>query len=345
MAKLKDIAELVGVSISTVSRVMKNDLSRSVSEDTRRRIREAAEKLDYKGARSEVKPSTFRIGCVVAAPQNKYNNPYFMVILGGIERSMEEAGLRLEFIFSVEKPTDLQQLQQLVKEQHVDGIIVVERIEPNAYNWIKENVRAVVGVDLPDLSVPVVCYDRMGAAQSAVEYLIRSGHKRIGYLGGSEYNDYYRLEKRYLGYEKAMREAGLEIDDSWVLDVKWDVSLSYELTKQAFEQNRSVPTAIFAASDTMAIAAMRAASERGLRIPEDIAFFGVDNIEISEYTSPPLSTIHVPKMEMGSYAVKLLFSYLNQEYTLPVRMTVPHQLIVRRSSGVVSDVEVVKSGV
>ncbi|MCM3748054.1 LacI family transcriptional regulator [Paenibacillus pasadenensis] len=332
MAKLKDIAEMVGVSISTVSRVMKNDFSRSVSEETRRKIREAAEKLDYKGVRNEAKPSSYRIGCVVAAPQNKYNNPYFMVILGGIERALEEAGLRLEFTFSIEKPADLQQLQQLVREQHIDGIIIVERIDPDAYRWIKDNVRAVIGVDLPDRSVPVVGYDRMGAAQEAVEYLIRSGHKRIGYLGGSEYHDFYRLEKRYLGYEKAMREAGLSIDDDWVIDVKWDVALSYELTKKAFERNGSAPTAIFAASDTMAIAAMRAASEHGLRIPEDIAFFGVDNIEISEFTSPPLSTIHVPKMEMGIYAVKLLYSYLNGDYSLPVRMTVPHQLIIRRSS-------------
>ena len=83
----------------------------------------------------------------------------------------------------------------------------------------------------------------------------------------------------------------------------------------------------------MAIAAMRAAAEQGLKIPEDIAFFGVDNIEISEFTSPPLSTIHVPKLEMGMFAVKMLLDYLNNRYTVPVKLIVPYTMMLRRSSG------------
>jgi Transcriptional regulators len=337
MAKLKDIAEQVGVSISTVSRVMKNDSTRSVSEETRKRIWETAEKLGYKasrsdkGGRSESKAAA-HIGCVVAIPQNKYNNPYFSVILEGIEKELGEIGLRLEFVYSIENQGDIQQLQSLVKEHRIDGMIIVERIDSDAYQWIKSNVKVVVGVDLSDKSIPVVCYDREGAAKEAVAHLIKQGHKRIGYIGGPELSDPFRQEKRFLGYQSAMREAGLETDDNWIIDVKWDVSLSYELTKQAFEKEGYAPTAIFAASDMMAIAAMRAATERGLRIPEDIAIVGVDNIEISEFTSPPLTTIHVPKIEMGMYAVKLLLDYMNNRYALPVRVTIPYRMVYRRSS-------------
>ncbi|MDQ1235414.1 LacI family transcriptional regulator [Paenibacillus sp. SORGH_AS306] len=338
MAKLKDIAERVGVSISTVSRVMKNDANRSVSEETRKKIWDTAAELGYNKTRSSTtkkdeQTTAYRIGCVVAKPQNKYNNPYFSVILEGIEKELSRRGMRLEFVFSIENPTDTEQLKHLVHEHQINGMLVVERIEQEAYQWIKEHVQVVVGVDLSDASIPVVHYDRTAAVQEVVSSLIEQGHRRIAYLGGSESDDHFRTEKRFLGYQRAMLQADLPIDDQWVIDVKWDVSLSYELTKQAFAQNKELPTAIFAASDMMAIAAMRAANEQGLKIPEDIAFFGVDDIEVSAFTSPPLSTVHVPKLEMGIFAVKLLLDYLEHQYAIPVKITIPHQIIVRQSSG------------
>ncbi|WP_059041052.1 LacI family DNA-binding transcriptional regulator [Paenibacillus rubinfantis] len=338
MARLKDIADQVGVSISTVSRVMKNDANRSVSDETRRKIWETAEKIGYnsqRAAKAKKNPSKhgYRVGCVVAMPQNKYNNPYFSIILEGIEKELAASGMRLEFVYSLEKQGDLQQLQALVKEHRLDGLLIVERIEQEAYQWLKENVGIIVGIDLADKTIPVVSYDRAAAAKEAVQYLIAQGYRRIAYIGGAELDGHFRSEKRFLGYLSAMQEAGLPIDEDWVIDVKWDVSLSYELTKQAFERNSHTPTAIFAASDMMAIAAMRAATEWGLRIPEDIAIFGVDNIEISEFTSPPLSTIHVPKLEMGMFAVKLLLDYLDNRYDIPVNLTIPYKMLLRRSSG------------
>ncbi|WP_139991559.1 LacI family DNA-binding transcriptional regulator [Paenibacillus paridis] len=337
MAKLKDIADRVGVSISTVSRVMKNDANRSVSDETRKKIWETAEQLGYRTNRApktkkNESKSAYHIGCVVAIPQNKYNNPYFSVILEGIEKALAAAGMRLEFVYSIENESDVDQLRTLIKEHRIDGMLVVERIDSEAYQWIKANVRAVVGVDISDKEVPVVSYDRVAAAKEAVQHLIEQGHRQIGYIGGAELDDDFRDEKRFLGYQSAMKEAGLPIYDHWVIDVKWDVALSYELTRQAFEKNDHTPTAIFAASDMMAIAAMRAATERELKIPDDIAFFGVDNIEISEFTSPPLSTIHVPKLEMGMFAVKLLLDYLENQYTIPVKMIIPYQCMLRHST-------------
>ncbi|MNO42418.1 HTH-type transcriptional repressor CytR [compost metagenome] len=343
MARLKDIAEHVGVSISTVSRVMKNDSNHSVSEETRRKIWETAEQIGYnaqlanKAKKKQVLKQNYRIGCIVAMPQNKYNNPYFSIILEGIEKEMAASGMRLDFVHSLEKQGDLQQLQALVKEHRLDGVLIVERIEYEAYKWLRENVGIVVGIDLADKEIPVVSYDRTAAAKEAVQYLIAQGHRQIAYIGGAELNGHFRSEKRFLGYQSAMQEAGLPIHEEWVIDVKWDVSLSYELTRQAFESNKHTPTAIFSASDMMAIAAMRAATERGLRVPEDIAFFGVDNIEISEFTSPPLSTVHVPKLEMGMFAVKVLLDYLDNRHAIPVKLVIPHKMMLRRSTGSVSE--------
>jgi len=341
LTKLKDIAEYVGVSISTVSRVINFDVNRSVNDETREKILDAAQKLGYKSNkagkparyRKDNKQAAFRLGCVVAVPQNKYNHPYFSIILEGIEKALSSEGYRLEFIHSMESASDLDQLQKLVKESALDGIVVVEGIPSLAYQWIKQHVRVIVGIDISDPDVPVIAYDRISAAKAAVNHLIQIGHKKIGFIGGSGLQGDLHNEKRYRGYQYAMHEAGLTIDHNWVIDVNWDVANSYEKFKQVLDNYKDDrPTAIFAASDMMAIPAMRAATEQGLAIPGDMAFFGVDNIEISQFTSPPLSTINVPKLEMGMIAAKMLLDYLNQLFSIPVRVLVPYELKLRQSS-------------
>jgi len=341
VAKLKDIADHVGVSISTVSRVINHDESRVVNAETRKKIWDAAQAIGYRKKQSgklpqrkkEASKTSFRLGCVIAVPQNKYNHPYFSVILEGIEKGVQAEGYRLEFLRSMGDGGDLHEIQKLVKEHAIDGIIVVEGIDAEVYAWIKQNVRVVVGIDLADLEVPVVAYDRVSAAKDAVRHLIARGHRHIGFIGGVGLGGSIEREKRYKGYKEAMEEAGLTIDPQWVINVNWDVSQSYEIVKQALQQQSNRPTAFFSASDMMAIPAMRAVTEQQLAIPEEVAFFSVDNIEFSAFTSPPLSTICVPKLEMGRVAANLLLDYLNRKYNIPIRVYVPYELKLRQSSG------------
>jgi DNA-binding LacI/PurR family transcriptional regulator len=221
-----------------------------------------------------------------------------------------------------------------VNESALDGMIVVEGIPADAYRWIKQHVKVIVGIDISDPEVPVIAYDRVSAAKAAVDHLIVKGHRRIGFIGGPGLQGDIQKEKRYRGYRYAMEEADLAIDPDWVINVNWDVNRSYEMVKEALEQRgKNRPTAFFAASDMMAIPAMRAAAEQQLAIPKDVAFFGVDNIEVSQFTSPPLSTINVPKLEMGMVAAKTLLDYLHRLLTIPVKILVPYQLILRQSSG------------
>lgn len=342
MTKLKDIAEYVGVSISTVSRVINFDATRSVNEETREKILEAAHKMGYKTNKSAKTAKTkkdslqapYRLGCVIAVPQNKYNHPYFSIILEGVEKALSAEGYRLEFIHSMDSASDLEQLQKLVKESALDGMIVVEGIPRSAYQWIKQNVRVIVGIDISDPDVPVIAYDRIAATKAAVNHLISNGHRKIGFIGGPGLQGDIHNEKRYRGYQYAMDEAGLSIDPNWVINVNWDVTNSYEMVKKVLESHSDDrPTALFAASDMMAIPAMKAVLEQQLSIPQEVAFFGVDNIEFSQFTSPPLSTINVPKLEMGKIAAKMLLDYLNQLLSIPVKVLVPYELILRESSG------------
>lgn len=341
MAKLKDIADYVGVSISTVSRVINHDESRVVNAETRKKIWDAAQAVGYRKKQTgklpqnkkEMNKHSFRLGCVIAVPQNKYNHPYFSVILEGIEKGVQAEGYRLEFLHSMGEGGDINEIQKLVKDHAINGMIVVEGINAEVYGWIKQHVRVVVGIDISDPEVPVVAYDRVSAAKDAVRHLISRGHRRIGFIGGVGLGGSIEREKRYKGYREAIEEAQLTIDPDWVINVNWDVTQSYEIVKQALLQNKERPTAFFSASDMMAIPAMRAVLEQQLTIPGDIAFFSVDNIEFSAFTSPPLSTICVPKLEMGRVAANLLLDYLNQKYNIPIKVYVPYELKLRHSSG------------
>ncbi|UJF35431.1 LacI family DNA-binding transcriptional regulator [Paenibacillus hexagrammi] len=342
MPTLKDVAEHVGVSISTVSRVVNNDTSRAVHPDTRQKIWEAVALLGYQpndGARELVKRGKpkkklqSKVGCIVAVPQNKYNHPYFSPILAGIEQGLTDHGYDLAYIHSGEELKKMNILHKVIQESEISGLILVEGVDEATYSYIKRHVPHLVGVDISDPSVPRVGYDRLAAAKHAVQHLITRGHTRIGYIGGPGLSMNMEKEKRYRGFKEAMEEAGLEVDKAWVFDTGWDVDKSYEMMKEALQSfHETRPQAMFAASDMMAISAMRAANELGYQIPQEMAFASIDNIEFSQYCSPPLTTIHMPKFEIGWVAAKTLVDYMNGMYPIPVKISVPFELIVRSST-------------
>ena len=350
---LKEIAQHVGVSISTVSRVLNNDTSRHISPETKSKIWRAAKDLGYRvkepadpasaapsasaarAAKGAGKPSTAarQVGCIVSAPQNKYNHPYFSPILAGIEKKLAELECVLAYVITQEEIQGETAIRKLVQDTRLDGIVIVEGIEPGMYDYIKKVVPAVVGIDISDPTVPVISYDRVQAAKTAVRHLIEQGHTRIAFIGGAGMSGDMEREKRCRGYKYAMQEAGLAIEPRWIINAGWDVNLSYARMAELLDDGKaSRPTAVFAASDMMAISAMRAAAERGFDIPHDIAFVGLDNIELSQYTSPPLTTIHIPKHEIGMMAAKVLVDQIEGNIPLPFKMLMPFELVVRQSS-------------
>lgn len=343
MARLKDIAEMVGVSISTVSRVINQDDSRRISEETKQKIWHAAKQLNYpilqtakSRARTRLRHSsppatTHAIGCILSLPDNKYNHPYFSPIIQGIEAKLLESGASLAFLHTQAELKNAALFESLLRSCRLSGVICVEGMNPAQYKWLKEKVPNIVGIDVADPTVPVVSYDRMNAARVAVGHLIQSGRRKIGFIGGKGLLGQLEREKRYRGYRIALEEAGCELNTNWVIDAEWDADRSYDGMKQLV-QLEDRPTAMFCASDMMAIAAMRAVAEEGMSIPGDIAFIGVDDIEFAKYSSPPLSSIHIPKYEMGYTAAKVLLDGLTAPYPTPFRMLLPFELIVREST-------------
>jgi LacI family transcriptional regulator len=273
------------------------------------------------------------IGCIISVSlSHKQMHPYFSTILEGIEKGLTNLGHSLAFMHNLDDILDESILHKILHENKINGMIVVEGIKSEIYEQLKKHIPFIVGIDISDHSVPVIAYDRIGAAASAVRHLLEQGHKNIGFIGGAGLTGNLNLEKRYRGYKYALQEAGLEVNPNWVINAEWDVNTSYTRMIELIDRKISLPTAMFAASDMMAISAIRAVTERNFRIPEDIAFIGLDNIDISQYTTPPLSSVHIPKYEMGDMAAKVLVNFMQGNYALPFKLFMPYEVIVRQSS-------------
>lgn len=344
MVRLKDIAEYVGVSISTVSRVIQNDQTRNVNQETKTKIWEAVKELGYvpnqharnlvKNKQQKSETRTMKIGWV-ANPKQAETNPYFASIYTGIRDTLSENDYTL---ISITKD-ELENEALLLKTIHdlgIEGLLVIDKIDESLLGYIQQNI-PLVGLDFfySDKNVAIVDYDREEAIKEVVRHLMACGHQDIGFIGGGVNENYEDLhaEYRFKGYQAAMKEAGLNIRPEWILNSKWKMDNSYREMNQLIKKNSAhLPTAMVCASDMMAIAAMRAAVENKLKIPEDIAFFGVDNIEMSTYSSPPLSTVDIPKYEIGKMAAKTIMEMVEGVVTLPMKLILPYKLVIRESS-------------
>ncbi|MFS0821673.1 LacI family DNA-binding transcriptional regulator [Bacillus sp. 1P02SD] len=299
MATIKDIAEKAGVSIATVSRVLNYDASLSVSDDTKKRIFEIAEALSYK-KRSSKKSSSARIGILLwYTEKEELNDLYYMSIRLGIEQRCEQQGIQVvNFYNSIES----------MKQEDLQGIIAVGKFSSTQVNELSKMAEHLVFVDSnPDEDVyDAVVIDFEKATRTVLEHFIQSGHTNIGYLGGrEEYKDHSSEieEIREKTFKTYLNEANL-LDERNLYIGNFTVDDGYKLMKQAIEEKGdALPTAFFAANDLIAIGALRALNEEKIDVPNRVSLIGVNDISVSKYVFPPLSTVKVHTEVMGETAV------------------------------------------
>lgn len=335
MPTLKDIAQRVGVSISTVSRVLADESNRAVNSETKQKIWDTARDLGYavKSPAQEYSPVSRGIGCVVSTMQDRHYHPYFSVIFDGIEKELSRSGYKIAFTHTQEDLKKPEILRQIIDTNQVEGIIVIEGIESKLYNYMKKHIKHIVGIDVSDTGIPTISYDRVEAARMAVKHLLDQGHRDILFIGGTGLSGEFDREKRFRGYKLALEQAGLAINPKYILNAEWKPDHAYQLVLKYVDEHRGqLPTAVFAASDIMAMAAMRAISEKGYRTPQDFAIVGFDDNEPSRFTVPPLSTIHIPTFEIGIVAAKTILQCIQSPYPLPIKILLPFEPIFRKSS-------------
>jgi LacI family transcriptional regulator len=339
MATIREVAKLAGVSIATVSRILNQDETYKTTEQTKQKVWSAVNELNYipnntaRGLSKKYKKTdttSIKIGCILSITKEKYTDPYYMAILGGVESQLNKKGYSLSVLRTCKELDDKKILYDTIDDS-LTGLIIMDSLKPEIYNVIRNTVPFLVGIDIEDSTIDNICYDRYNSAKQAMNHLISKGHKRIGYIGGpAHFTEDFSKEERLKGYMDTLRDANIAIDNSIIKDCQWSRSLCYKKTIEILEHpNR--PTAIFVGSDPMAAIALTAIYDKELRVPNDIAVIGVSNIEMSQYTSPPLTTINVPKREMGIAAADTLLARILGDVSLPKRIILPTSLTERSS--------------
>jgi LacI family transcriptional regulator len=326
---MRDVAQLAGVSISTVSHVVNN--SRGVSDVARTQVEQAMAQLDYRPnalARSLRRQQTHSLGMIV--PDNA--NPFFAEIARAIEDRGFDHGYSIILCNSDGNLQKQAAYVNLLVERRVAGILFVAAgVSTELVDDLQRQRVPLVVIDreVPGVAVDTVQTNHQQGGQLATEHLIALGHRRIGCIAAG--SDLSPGAERLAGYRDALAAHGLAYDAALVISGDFQFASGYWAMEQ-FLALAERPTAVFACNDLMAVGAIRAATAAGLRVPADLAIVGFDDIPLASYTNPPLTTIHQPKREIGRQAIEMLLARINRPDAPPRSIRLETELIVRQSS-------------
>jgi LacI family transcriptional regulator len=329
MTTIREVAESAGVSYATVSHVINN--TRVVSQETRARVLEAMAALNYRPnalARSLRQGKTNTIGLVL--PDSA--NPFFAEISRSVEDEAFKKGYSV-FLCNTELDTqrELFYVDVLSKKQ-VDGIIFVAAgDQADSLDFLLHENMPVVMIDrdVPNVEVDAVLIDNQLGGFLATRHLLELGHQRIACIAGP--SSITPSAERLIGYRRALEQAGIAYEESLIVRGDYHAQSGMQLTRSILAMDPR-PTAIFALNDLMALGALRAAAEANYSVPEDLAVVGYDNLELAQFTNPPLTTIAQPKKEVGVQAINLLVDRMSHKNRAPSRLVLPPELIVRHST-------------
>jgi DNA-binding LacI/PurR family transcriptional regulator len=346
MPTTEQVARLAGVSRATVSRVLNG--SSSVRDETKKRIFAAISTLGYERRMSVLGGAWNRsrtIGLQLFQDEHGLNFSqihqtqyyFFLGVLREIERAIAEADYDLliptrtyDYCDGNDNPRT--NYIRSLEDKHVEGIIAV------GINWADPRVQALTHSDIPTVFLDSMFQgkfatsiksDYMDGARQAVEHLLQLGHQRIACFPGDPITS--TGAERLLGYQRTLAQAGCSIDPALICPSGWNTDDAYAATFTLFSTSRDF-TAIFAASDMMAFGILRALRELQVRVPEDISVVGFDDIDLSQKSDPPLTTIRQDPLALSQKSVSALLQTIENKSTAPSPLILPTQLVVRTST-------------
>lgn len=331
MATLKKIANISGFSLATVSRVLNFDNNLSVTDETRKRIFEVAEELNYKTLKQRNRNTDKKVKVGVIywySKREELGDPYYLSIRKGIEKECFNRKIQIIMIFKDDEEYFINNLSEF------DGIIAVGKFSKEAIDKISVYLKKIVFVDFSpyDRKYDSVVTDFKVTVLQALKYLLSLGHSKIGYIGGKEYIGKNREpieDEREITYIEFVKNNNIYNSDYIYLG-NFTFEDGYNLMKEAIKRSK-LPTAFFVANDSMAIGAIKALYESKINVPKDISIIGFNDIPTSKYVVPPLSTIKVHTEFMGITAVELLLERINRNREVPKKVIIPSELIIRKS--------------
>jgi LacI family transcriptional regulator len=329
-----DVAQAAGVSRATVSVVLNNLPGINISEATRQRVLDAAKSLDYSpnsAGRKLASGKSNTIGLVLGqSPEQVFADAFLTKVMFGIEQAAIKHGYHV--LLKQVDPEDPVGYRHLVTENHVDGIILSgpRQDDPELVRLIQEGVPIILLGQMPESSIPFVDIDATKSAERAVAHLAQLGHRRIALITNARLR-YTSAQQRKAGYESGLQKAGLRLNDALIKEGNYTPESGMTAMNELLNLP-APPTAVFVASDVVALGAMLAVKKAGLRIPEDIAFVGFDDIPLAEYFDPPLTTVRLPAFKLGWMACERLIHLLNWGALDQPGFLFETDLIVRSSS-------------
>ncbi|KAF0111974.1 MAG: Transcriptional regulator LacI family [Chloroflexi bacterium] len=296
-----DVALLAGVSRTTVSLVLNHIPKVNISEATRKRVFEAARQLNYHPDASGRKLASGKsktIGLVrLQSSEQVFNDAFLLQVLVGIEQVASQRGFHV--LLKHINHSNTNEYSQLVTENFVDGIILSGPLQndPELMRLHQEGVPIMLLGQMANTDIPFVDVKAESGSETAVNHLISIGHKRIGMITNAKL-EYSSAQQRKNGYINALTKANIQIDDRLIKEGDFTPASGFLAMKEILKSS-PLPSAVFIASDVVAIGAIQAIKQSGLRIPRDIEIFGFDDVPMAQYYDPPLSTIRLPAFDLG----------------------------------------------
>jgi len=335
---LEDIAELAGVSRSTVSRVVNEHPN--VRPNVRKRVLEVIQNTGYHpnvAARTLVSQRSWTLGLILPLSVSFFfTDPYYPHLIKGIAQACNQYDYTLALFLVSSKDDEEKMFPRVSRRSMLDGVIV-----QSGHHGDQGIIGRLVDADMPLVvvgrpyrsdNISYLDIDNVNSAYNAVLHLIRLGYQRIGTITGP-LTSTVGIDRRD-GYRKALFERGRAIEESLIIEGDFTEAGGYYAMQQLM---RAKPNAVFAASDIMAIGAMRAVRDAGLRIPDDIAFVGFDDLPIATMFDIQLTTIRQPVVSFGAKAVEILIDQIENGSNPPRHIIMDTELVIRDSCGAVRE--------
>ena len=335
---LKQFAEDLGLSPSTVSRTLNQDSKLTVSDATRNRILEYAletgyTQRSYKSKKRVMNNRKTRITYVSTAPIDGIGENPFTRILYGVRQELATRGQRMDGGYTTEELEDSAVMIDLLNSADIEGIVMIGPVPYDQYVRISQKKKVVMApLDFYD-DVDCVTTEMDKATYKLTTAMIENGHRSIAYIGGFiDWDErlFGHNDLRLHGYLKALLDNHIPINRDIIKPIDWSIEMAYQVMQDMLNGKEPV-TAVIAASDDIALGAINAILSRGFEIPKDFSISGFDNLRMSEYLTPPLTTVDYYHEDIGAEAVRLLFERMASERKIRKKIVLPVNIIQRGS--------------
>lgn len=331
MATIREVAKKAGVSITTVSRILNNDESFEVSAFTKEKVLEAVKQLNYVKKRNKSKISQSNISIIKCFDEKiESDDPYFVSLKINLENNLKR-------IFSKIKFFNLDDIKKMIKSNEIsifsftDAIIFIGEVSKEKLKFFKELNKNIICVDVYDTDnfIDYIKFDTKNSVEIVINYILKLNHKKIGLLVGRNKIVKNLVDFREKYFKEIMLKEGL-YNEEYVKIGDFSTESGYSMMKEILELEDR-PTAIFCGNDSIAMGAYKAIRENKLRIPEDISIIGFNNLKLSKYYTPPLTTIKIDTKLIAQETVNSLVELLEGRRDYHKKVFLPIELIERES--------------